>query len=303
MDYRVFAAAAGIALVDIVLSGDNALVIGAAAGRLPRAQRMFAIIWGGVAALVLRLLFAIAATELLQVPYLRFIGGLTLFLISIRLLLPEGEDPRTHQARDRLLPAILTILVADATMSLDNVLAVGALAAGNITLLVLGLTFSMALLFIASTIVARLIEHFSWLIDVAAIVLAWTSASLVLGDTGVMGRVGLEDQQQTALRFGVVALIILIDLLLRAVRARRQRAHRATTRGMLSASPTPDALAPGADVAELAEPLANGHALHPRHQRDLARGTVADRAGPAVKEHDTGHDEEGEALPRGRHAE
>ena len=112
-------------------------------------------------------------------PYLRFIGGLTLFLISIRLLLPEGEDPRTRQARDRLLPAILTILAADATMSLDNVLAVGALAAGNITLLVLGLTFSMALLFIASTIVARLIEYFAWLIDVAAIVLAWTSASLV----------------------------------------------------------------------------------------------------------------------------
>src|SRR5690242_2805811 len=281
MDYRVFAAAAGIALVDIVLSGDNALVIGAAAGRLPRGQRMFAIIWGGVAALVLRLLFAIAATELLQVPYLRFIGGLTLFLISIRLLLPESEDPQTHQARDRLLPAILTILAADATMSLDNVLAVGALAAGNITLLVLGLTFSMALLFIASTIVARLIEYFSWLVDVAAIVLAWTSASLVLGDTGVMGRVGLEDQQQTALRFGFVALIILIDLLLRAVRARRQRAHRATTRGMLAALPTSDALPPpGADVAELAEPLANGHAPHPRHQSDLVRGTVTDRAGP-----------------------
>ncbi|HST87552.1 MAG TPA: TerC family protein [Ktedonobacterales bacterium] len=303
MDYQVFAAAAGIALVDIVLSGDNALVIGAAAGRLPRGQRMFAIIWGGVAALVLRLLFAIAATELLQVPYLRFIGGLTLFLISIRLLLPEGEDPRTRQARDRLLPAILTILAADATMSLDNVLAVGALAAGNITLLVLGLTFSMALLFIASTIVARLIEYFAWLIDVAAIVLAWTSASLVLGDTGVMGRVGLEDQQQTALRFGVVALIILIDLLLRAVRARRQRAHRATTRGMLdtSASPTPDALPPGAgvDAGEPAEPLANGCASHPQHQHDLARGTVADRAGPTVKENDA----EGEALSHGRRAE
>jgi YjbE family integral membrane protein len=301
MDYRVFAAAAGIALVDIVLSGDNALVIGAAAGRLPRGQRMFAIIWGGVAALVLRLLFAVVATELLQVPYLRFIGGLTLFLISIRLLLPEGEDPRTHQARDRLLPAILTILAADATMSLDNVLAVGALAAGNITLLVLGLTFSMALLFIASTIVARLIEYFSWLIDVAAIVLAWTSASLVLGDTGVMGRVGLEDQQQTALRFGFVALIILIDLLLRAVRARRQRAHRATTRGMLDASPAPDALPTGVEAAELAEPLANGHTPYPRQQTGLARGTAkaADRAGSGVEAHDA----EGEALSRGRHAE
>lgn len=307
MDYRVFAAAAGIALVDIVLSGDNALVIGAAAGRLPRGQRMFAVIWGGVAALVLRLLFAVVATELLQVPYLRFIGGLTLFLISIRLLLPEGEDPRTRQARDRLLPAILTILAADATMSLDNVLAVGALAAGNITLLVLGLTFSMALLFIASTIVARLIEYFSWLIDVAAIVLAWTAASLVLGDTGVMGRVGLQDQQQTALRFGFVALIILIDLLLRAVRARRQHAHRATTRGMLDTqSPAPDALPPGADVAELAEPLANGRAPHPPHQRGLVRGKatdrvrdrVGDRAGLAVDE----GNEEGEALPRGRRA-
>lgn len=301
MDYQVFAAAAGIALVDIVLSGDNALVIGAAAGRLPRGQRMFAIIWGGVAALVLRLLFAVVATELLQVPYLRFIGGLTLFLISIRLLLPEGEDPRTHQARDRLLPAILTILAADATMSLDNVLAVGALAAGNITLLVLGLTFSMALLFIASTIVARLIEYFSWLIDVAAIVLAWTAASLVLGDTGVMGRVGLEDQQQTALRFGFVALIILIDLLLRAVRARRQRAGRATRGGMRDEeSPAPDTPPLGVEAAEWAEPLANGHTPHPWHQRGLARGKAAERAGTAVVEEGN---EEREALPRGRHAE
>lgn len=306
MDYRVFAAAAGIALVDIVLSGDNALVIGAAAGRLPRGQRLFAIIWGGVAALVLRLLFAIVATELLQVPYLRFIGGLTLFLISIRLLLPESEDSRTHQARDRLLPAILTILVADATMSLDNVLAVGALAAGNITLLVLGLTFSMALLFIASTIVARLIEFFSWLIDVAAIVLAWTSASLVLGDTGVMGRVGLEDQQQAALRFGFVALIILIDLLLRAVRARRQRTASAIRGDARDALALPDASPSRIEAGELAAPLANGRRAHPPHQSGRMRGMAGDRAGPeVVAEGDAGGvgDAEGEALPRGHRAE
>jgi len=303
MDYQVLAAAVGIALVDIVLSGDNALVIGAAAGRLPRGQRLFAIIWGGVAALVLRLLFAIAATELLQVPYLRFIGGLMLFLISIRLLLPESEDPRARQTRDRLLPAILTILVADATMSLDNVLAVGALAAGNITLLLLGLTFSMALLFIASTIVARLIEYFSWLIDVAAIVLAWTAASLVLGDTGVMGRVNLEDQQQTALRFGFVALIIFIDLLLRAVRTRRQRVHSAImdeSRGDADAV-APDGLPASGERVGLAEPLVNGRVAHSPHQGDFGRGEATERT---QAEAETGDGQgEGEALARGRHAD
>jgi len=129
IDLSYLATMGGIVLIDLVLSGDNALVIGAAASRLPRGQRLIAIIWGGVLAVVFRMLLAIVATELLFIPYLRSIGGVILIIIAIRLLIPESPEQGSRRASARLLPAILTILAADATMSLDNVLAVGALAA------------------------------------------------------------------------------------------------------------------------------------------------------------------------------
>ena len=166
MDLRFLAAVGMIVLVDLVLSGDNALVIGAAASRLPRGRRFFAIIWGGVFAVVFRLILAIVATTLLQVPLLQAIGGAILLIIAIRLLWPDQGTGPQRPASDKLLSAILTILAADATMSLDNVLAVGAIATAAapndpnryIPLLVSGLLFSMLLLFAASALIARLIE-------------------------------------------------------------------------------------------------------------------------------------------------
>src|SRR5262249_57542249 len=108
MDLRQFGAAGGIIPVDIVLSGVNALVIGAVASKLPRTQRLMAIFYGGLGAIVLRLLLAIVATELLQVPLLRLLGGITLLWITIRLLLPDDEPSATRrQASERFLPAML----------------------------------------------------------------------------------------------------------------------------------------------------------------------------------------------------
>jgi YjbE family integral membrane protein len=235
MQVGLLAAIGGIALVDIVLSGDNALVIGAAAGKLPRSQRMVAVLWGGLAAIVLRLVMAIAATKLLQVPLLQAIGGVVLFGIAVKLLLPEREAQPGHKTADRLGSAIITILLADVTMSLDNVIAVAGLAAGNVPVLAGGVLLSMILLFVASTIIARLMDYFAWLLDLAAVVLAWTAATLVLGDPLVSGGLGLrgQDRVQTALHFFVVALILLIDLFLRAVRTRMavRRAVEAETAG------------------------------------------------------------------------
>lgn len=225
MNASFIAAAGGIALVDMVLSGDNALVIGAAAGKLPRSQRLIAIAWGGLGAIAMRIALAIVATELLTVRYLQAFGGIILFFVAVRILLPEREDTRPNRSSDRLLPAIATILVADITMSLDNVLAVGALAAGNIPLLVGGLIFSMALLFVASTVVARLMDYFAWLLDAAAIVLAWTAANLVLEDSSVSNWLGVStvDRFNLAVHFGSVALILVADLFIRAFAAHRAR--------------------------------------------------------------------------------
>src|SRR5262245_22628925 len=221
MDLHLFAAAGGIVLADIVLSGDNALVIGAVASKLPRTQRFMAIFYGGLGAILLRLLLAVIATELLQVPLLSLLGGITLLWITLRLLMPDDElSGAQRQPSERFLPAMLTILAADATMSLDNVLAVAALANGHIPLLIGGLIFSMTLLFIASSVVATLIERATWLLDIAGIVLGLTAANLILKDEVFQDHIHLSDSQQWVVRLGMVALVILVDLFLRMRRLR-----------------------------------------------------------------------------------
>jgi YjbE family integral membrane protein len=229
LDLSYWATAGGIVLIDLVLSGDNALIIGAAASRLPRGQRLIAIIWGGLLAIVFRMLLAIVATELLYIPYLRSIGGVILLVIAIRLLLPENSNQHSQRrASARLLPAILTILAADATMSLDNVLAVGALAHRHIELLVAGLLLSMILLFVASALIARIIERIPVLMDVAAVVLAWTAANLVVEDAPIVdfvrARMALPGQWQLYLHLIFVAVIVLVDLFIRLVILPRRRA-------------------------------------------------------------------------------
>lgn len=269
MNLSFFAAAGGIALVDIVLSGDNALVIGAAAGKLPGRQRLLAILWGGAGAIIMRIVLAIIATELLTVRYLQAIGGVILFFVAIRILLPERENNRPNRTANRLLPAVATIMVADLTMSLDNVLAIGALAAGNIPLLVGGLAASMLLLFVASTIIARLMDYFTWLLDAAAIVLAWTAANLVLEDPSVSSMLRVPDPQRfdLALHFGFVALILTVDIFIRAFAAHRAHGESVASRN-----------ADGAleDDAQHAEEhgeqhaSANSHAHHPHSHHDEA---------------------------------
>jgi len=193
----------GIVLVDLVLSGDNALVIGAAAASLPRQQRYAAILAGGIGAIVLRILFTLAAALLLQLPLLQAIGGALLIAIAIKLLLDREHDREKHAAASEatsgvasapaesgvkqgvqrgFLSALLTIIVADVTMSLDNVLAVAALASEHIPLLIGGLLLSILILLIGSALVAELINRLPWLLDVAALVLGWTASNMILHD-------------------------------------------------------------------------------------------------------------------------
>ncbi|MBO0779602.1 MAG: YjbE family putative metal transport protein [Ktedonobacteraceae bacterium] len=184
-----------IILVDLVLSGDNALVIGAAASGLARRQRLWAIIFGGGGAIVLRILFTVIATLLLQLPLLQAIGGIVLIYIAIHLLVDRSKERRSKAEQiekgetrgptgkpAQFFPALLTILVADVTMSLDNVLAVGAIAAGELPLLAIGLLLSIGLLLAGSALIAELIRHLPWLLDVASLVLAWTASNMLLED-------------------------------------------------------------------------------------------------------------------------
>jgi YjbE family integral membrane protein len=219
----------GIILVDLTLSGDNALVIGAAASGLPRGQRRLAILSGGGAAIVLRILFTIAAALLLNIPLLQTIGAVLLLFIAVRLLVgqhgsahEEGQDgSATRQVG--FWSALFTILIADVTMSLDNILAVAALAREEIPLLIIGLLLSVLILLIGSALVAELIQRLPWLMDVAALVLGWTAAHMILSDDKVMSYL-----QQLNLPFlEVIVTVIAIGIVAAADVFLRLRARPA----------------------------------------------------------------------------
>lgn len=240
---ELLSAVGSIILIDLVLSGDNALVIGAAAAGLPRRQRWYAIMLGGGGAIILRIGFAALATLMLRLPLLQAIGGILLLIIALRLLLDRGDTKHTNPAEQieavqekEPIPAmgtsikrgfwaaLLTIVVADVTMSLDNVLAVGALAAGNLPILAAGLLLSIALLLIGSAFIAELIRRFPWLLDVAALVLAWTAANMVLDDI----RLGptLEHLPWTQVALPTVAFGIVIATTVRLRLRDSQRASK-----------------------------------------------------------------------------
>lgn len=232
MDLGLMAALGGIMLVDLTLSGDNVLVIAAAAARLPARQRRQALFWGALGALLFRLLLTTAATKLLTLPLLRAVGGVLVLVVAVRLLAPgdagpeESAAPGARAADPRLVYALLTIMIADATMSLDNVLAVGALASGNIPLLAFGLLLSMGMLFIASSLVAAIIRRLPWLIDVASVVLAWTAANLFVSDPWLMARVPLAADQHVLVYLACVDLMLAVNLGLRLRRMLRARGPR-----------------------------------------------------------------------------
>jgi len=167
--------------VNIILSGDNAVVIALAARSLPEDQQKKAVMWGAGAAVILRIFLTIVAVKLLTLPYLKIIGGLLLFWIAIGLLVPEdgGDDV---DGSDNLFQAIKTILIADLVMSLDNVIAVAGVAKGSVLLLVLGLTISIPLVIFGATILMKLMERFPIIITAGAGILGWVAGEMLVTD-------------------------------------------------------------------------------------------------------------------------
>ena len=170
-----------IVLIDLALSGDNALVIGLAARGLPPDQRRRAIVLGGLAAVVLRIAAASLVTLLLAIPYLQLAGALALVVIAYRLVRPVAPRGQHHvRPATTLREAVVTILVADAVMSLENVLGVGAAAHGSIPLLAFGLALSIPIVLFGSDLVARLLGRFPQGIWLGVFALAWTSSTMLL---------------------------------------------------------------------------------------------------------------------------
>jgi YjbE family integral membrane protein len=167
--------------VNIILSGDNAVVIALAARSLPPKQQKQAVFWGAGAAVVMRIVLTVFAVALLGLPWLKIIGSLLLFWIGIKLLIPE-EGGEEVEASDKLLSAIKTILVADLVMSLDNVIAVAAAAGGSYLLLILGLAISIPLVIFGATLLIKLMERFPVIITIGAGLIGWVGGEMLITD-------------------------------------------------------------------------------------------------------------------------
>jgi YjbE family integral membrane protein len=171
-----------IILVNIVLSGDNAVVIALAARSLPPRQQKQAVFWGAGAAVIMRIILTIIAVEMLKWPWLKLIGAVLLLWIAVKLLMPEDGDGDDVESSDNLWAAIKTILIADLVMSLDNVIAVAAAAKGSITLLVLGLAISIPLVIFGATMLMKVMDRFPIIITIGAGLLGWVSGDMAVTD-------------------------------------------------------------------------------------------------------------------------
>lgn len=171
--------------INIVLSGDNAVVIALASRNLPPAQQKKAIILGGAAAIVLRIVLTIVAVEMLSLPYLKIAGSLLLFWVAIQLLLPEDGHGDNLEGASSMTAAIRTILIADLVMSLDNVLAVAAAAKGNMPLLIIGLALSIPLIIFGSAFLLKVMERFPIIITLGAALLGYVAGEMLVGDPAV----------------------------------------------------------------------------------------------------------------------
>jgi YjbE family integral membrane protein len=174
-----------IVVINILLSGDNAVVIALACRNLPLQQRRWGIIWGALGAVALRIILTFFAVRLLTLPYVNLIGGVLLLWIGVKLIADEDGDSHEVKAADRLTVAIRTIIVADLVMSLDNVIGVAGAAKGSVVLIVFGLVVSIPLVVVGAQIIMKLIERFPILIIAGGGLLGYVAGEMMVVDTAV----------------------------------------------------------------------------------------------------------------------
>ena len=171
-----------IILIDLVLAGDNAIVIALAARNLPSHLRKQAIVWGTVGAIVVRSVMTLGVVWLLKIPGLMVVGGLGLLYIAYKLLADQGPSDEHGPSATTFWGAMKTIVVADALMGIDNVLGVAGAAQGQMDLVVLGLVISVPIVVFGSTVVLKLVDRFPAIIQVGAAVLAYTAAHMIVAE-------------------------------------------------------------------------------------------------------------------------
>ncbi len=201
-----------ILVVNFVLSGDNALVIALATMRLAKNQRKYAIFYGTVASIVLRVALTLFTSHVLNFPYLQASGGFILLYLAVSLLLTSEQDNMNNQVRAprKLLAAILMIVFADLTMSLDNVVALAGISHGNEQTLIIGLILSISLIMIATHFIAAILTRLRILRYVGAAVLAWTAGGMIGRDVAVVQWFG--SMSYIPMVLGVLIAVLLVLL-------------------------------------------------------------------------------------------
>jgi YjbE family integral membrane protein len=204
-----WAALGSIILANILLSGDNAVVIAMAARGLPVGQQKKAILFGSAAAIIMRIVLTLIAVKMLTLPYLKLVGGLLLLYIGMNLM-AEDDAQHDHAAKPiGIGTAIRTILVADLVMSLDNVLAVAAAAQGNTLLLIIGLAVSVPLIIFGSTLLLKVMERFPIIITAGAALLGWLAGEMMLTDPALHAWFG--DISETIVQgAGIIGAVLVV---------------------------------------------------------------------------------------------
>ncbi|MGB9802459.1 TerC family protein [Desulfofundulus sp.] len=214
----ILAAVFSIVVINLVLSGDNALVIALACRSLPVSDQKRAIFIGTFGAIALRVILTVAAVYLLKIPFLQVAGGLLLIWIAIKLLLEDDEEKNICEA-GCFWDAVKTIIMADFVMSLDNVLGVAAAARGNIMLLAFGLALSIPIVVAGSSLIILIMRRFPFVVDIGAAILGWTAGEMILKDKFVHSYMGNELLEKVV-PAAVAVLVVLVGHL--SARRRRQ---------------------------------------------------------------------------------
>ena len=212
-----------IVVIDIVLAGDNAIVIGLAARNLPKLQQKKAILFGTFGAVIIRICATIFVVWLLKIPGLLAIGGIMLIWIAFKLLTDKKENlDEEVKAKSSLFDAVRTIIIADACMGLDNVIGVAGAAQGNFTLVILGLMISIPIVVFSSTLVIKLVERFPIIIELGAAVLGWTAAKMIVSEPF------LADWTANPIVKWVLAIVIITGIIGLATYKNRQSVPKVT---------------------------------------------------------------------------
>ena len=218
-----WAALGSIILANVLLSGDNAVVIAMAARGLPAHQQKRAIVFGSAAAILMRIVLTLVAVKMLGLPWLKLAGGVALLYIGANLMSEEQEQHGQGTEPIGVVAAIRTILVADLVMSLDNVLAVAAAAQGNTLLLVIGLAVSVPLIVFGSTLILKVMDRFPAIIVAGAALLGWLAGEMMLSDPALHRLFG--ELPPWAERIGGIVGAVLVVIVGKLLQRRAEKRH------------------------------------------------------------------------------